>query len=176
MGSPGKNTGVGCHALLQGIFPTQGSNPCLPHCRWILYCLSHQGSSRILEWVAYPVSSGSSQPRNQTGVSCIAGGCFTNWASREAPTIPFSTGKAEMNETANWTVRSPLHADLDERFWTSCLRWPKPQFPEITINSNAKYMLYSNIQFSVWSGKWFVMMPYYVYGSDLWEEEQTFSS
>ena len=41
--SPGKNTGVGCHALLQGIFPTQGSNPGLPHCRWTLYCLSHQG-------------------------------------------------------------------------------------------------------------------------------------
>ena len=34
-----KNTGVGCHALLQGIFPTQGSNPGLPHCR-ILYCVS----------------------------------------------------------------------------------------------------------------------------------------
>ena len=42
--SPGKNTGVGCHALLQGIFPTQGSNPGLPHCRQILYHLSHQGS------------------------------------------------------------------------------------------------------------------------------------
>ena len=42
--SPGKNTGVGCYALLQGIFQTQGSNPGLPHCRWILYCLSHQGS------------------------------------------------------------------------------------------------------------------------------------
>ena len=37
--SPGKNTGVGCHAL-QGIFPTQGSNLALPHCRWILHCLS----------------------------------------------------------------------------------------------------------------------------------------
>ena len=42
--SPGKNTGVGCHALLQGIFPTQVSNPGLPHGRWILYYLSHQGS------------------------------------------------------------------------------------------------------------------------------------
>ena len=42
--SPGKNTGVGCHALLQGIFPTQGSNPGLPHCRQILYCLNHQRS------------------------------------------------------------------------------------------------------------------------------------
>ena len=42
---PGKNAGVGCHVLLQGIFPNQGSNPGLPRCRWILYQLSHQGSS-----------------------------------------------------------------------------------------------------------------------------------
>ena len=41
---PGKNTGVGCHFLLQGIFPTQGLNPGLPHCRQTLYPLSHQGS------------------------------------------------------------------------------------------------------------------------------------
>ena len=47
--SPGKNTGVGCPALLQGIFPTQGSNPGLPHCRWILYHLSHQENPRKLE-------------------------------------------------------------------------------------------------------------------------------
>ena len=40
--SPGKNTGVGCHSLLQGIFPTQGSNLGLLHRRRILYCLSHQ--------------------------------------------------------------------------------------------------------------------------------------
>ena len=40
--SPGKSTAVACHALLQGIFPTQGSNPGLPRCRWVLYCLSHQ--------------------------------------------------------------------------------------------------------------------------------------
>ena len=42
--SPGKNTGVGCHLLLQGIFPTQGSNPGLSHCRQTLYRLSHQDS------------------------------------------------------------------------------------------------------------------------------------
>jgi len=42
--SPGKNSGVGCHALLQGIFPIQGSNSGILHCRWILYHLSHQGS------------------------------------------------------------------------------------------------------------------------------------
>ena len=39
--SPGQNSGEGCHALLQGIFPTQGSNPVLLHCRQILYHLSH---------------------------------------------------------------------------------------------------------------------------------------
>ena len=39
--SPGKNIGVGSHSLLQGIFPTQGSNPGLLYCRWILYCVSH---------------------------------------------------------------------------------------------------------------------------------------
>ena len=77
--SPGQNTGVGSPSLLQGIFSTQGLSPGLPHCKQILYQLSHKGSPRILEWVAYPFSSGSSQPRNQTGVSCIAGGFFTNW-------------------------------------------------------------------------------------------------
>ena len=45
--SPGRNTGVGDHALLQGIFPTQGSDPRLPHCRWILYQLSYWGSPQI---------------------------------------------------------------------------------------------------------------------------------
>ena len=44
MNSPGKNTGVGSHSLLQGIFPTQGSNPGLLHCRQVLYQLSHQRS------------------------------------------------------------------------------------------------------------------------------------
>ena len=42
--SPGQNTGMGSLSLLQGIFPTQGSNPGLPHCRQILYQLSHKGS------------------------------------------------------------------------------------------------------------------------------------
>ena len=72
--SPGQNTGVSSLSLLQWIFPTQESNQCLPRCRWILYQLNHKRSPRILEWVAYPFSSGSSQPRNWTRVSCVAGG------------------------------------------------------------------------------------------------------
>ena len=75
---------MGSLSLLQGIFPTQGSNSGLPHCRCFLYQLSHKGSLRILEWVAYPFSRGSSWPRNQTRVSCIAGGFFTNGAIRKA--------------------------------------------------------------------------------------------
>ena len=76
--SPGKNTEVGCHAILQGIFPTQRSNPGLLHCR------SHQGSPRTLVWVTCPFSRRSSRPKNLTGVSCIAGDFFTSWATREA--------------------------------------------------------------------------------------------
>ena len=82
--TPGQNTGVGSLSFLQGIFPTQELDPGLPHCRQILYHLSHKESPRILEWVAYPFSSGSSWHRNWTGVSCIAGRFFTNWTIREA--------------------------------------------------------------------------------------------
>ena len=54
--SPNKNTGVGCHAFLQGIFPTQGLNPGLLHCWQILYHLSHKivfNSSQYRESIAY---------------------------------------------------------------------------------------------------------------------------
>ena len=83
--SLGQNTKVGSLSLLQGIFPTSGSNPCLLHCRWILYQLSHKGRKPKNTGVGSPFhpSNGSSWPRNQTGVSCIAGGFFTKWSSRE---------------------------------------------------------------------------------------------
>ena len=97
--SPSKNSGVGCHALLQGIFPTQGLNPGLPHCRWILYHLSHQGSPRRLEWVAYPFSRGSSQPRNQTRVSCIVGG----WGRKDPPEEGMATHSGIFAWRIPWT-------------------------------------------------------------------------
>ena len=58
--SPDKNTGVGCHALLQGIFPAAGLNPGLLHCREILYHLSYQGSptrDRVESQVSCPLYS-----------------------------------------------------------------------------------------------------------------------
>ena len=79
-----RRLGVRSLSLFQGIFPIQGWNPGLSHCRQILYQLSHKANPRLLEWVAYPFSSGSSWPKNWSGVSCIAGRFFTYWAMREA--------------------------------------------------------------------------------------------
>ena len=67
--SPGRNTAVGSLSFLQGILPTQESNPGILHCRQILYHLSQQGRPRILEWEACPFSKGASWPRNPTRVS-----------------------------------------------------------------------------------------------------------
>ena len=65
--SPGKNTGVGCHALLQGLFPTQGLNPGLPHCRQILYHLSHLDGVLKRTWIGKGVHQG-----------CILSPCLFN--------------------------------------------------------------------------------------------------
>ena len=75
--SPGQNTGVGSLSFSRGSSQLRS-----PDCRWILYQLSHKGSPRILERVAYPFSKWSSRLRSWTRVSCIAGGFFTNWTIR----------------------------------------------------------------------------------------------
>ena len=63
------NTGVGSRSLLQGIFPTQGWNPGLPHCRWILYQLSHQGSP----WTDYGRPNGLQALKNRVTNGSVAG-------------------------------------------------------------------------------------------------------
>ena len=74
----GKSTGVGCHFLLQGIFPTQGLNPGLPYCGQTLYPLSHQGSPtghysaiKENEWDA--INSNMDRPKD----------CHTEWSQTE---------------------------------------------------------------------------------------------
>ena len=62
--SPGKNTGMGCHAHLQGIFPTQGLNPGLLHYGQILYNLSYQGSPKKM-WYIYTVEYYSDIKKNE---------------------------------------------------------------------------------------------------------------
>ena len=68
---PGNITGVGCHFLLQGIFPTEGLNPGLLHCRWILYRLNHQGS-----------------PKTEV----IKGACSRGQSDMEASTLGLTSG------------------------------------------------------------------------------------
>ena len=98
----GQNTREGSLSLLQGIFPTQGSNPGLSHCRQILYQLSHKGSPRILEWVAYPFSSGSSW-------SGIELGSLTLQTMDSLPTE--LSGKLHMKRKWKWS-RSVLSDSL----------------------------------------------------------------
>ena len=62
----------------KGIFPTQGLNPGLLHCRWIPYHLSHEGSPRILEWGNLSFLQENFPTQGSTQVSCIAGGFFTS--------------------------------------------------------------------------------------------------
>ena len=77
--SPGKNAGVGCHAILQEIFPTQGLNPGLQHCRQILYCLSHQGSPcfRYPLIISLKISSRISSEINVNFIWLMFVQCFT---------------------------------------------------------------------------------------------------
>ena len=129
--SPGRNTGVACHAFLQGTFPTRGSNPHLPFCRWIIYLLSHQGSPRIPEWVAYHFPRGSSWPRKRTRISFIAGRLFISWATRKplmanrlgqnanSEVIIFLASKSLRTVTATLTLKAAC--SLEEKWKWSCL-------------------------------------------------------
>ena len=76
----------GCHALLQGIFPTHGSNPGLQLCMRIFYHLNHQGSSRILEWVVCPFSRGFSDPGIDLGSPALQ----VDFLPAEPPRKPFT--------------------------------------------------------------------------------------
>ena len=67
-----------------GALPNPGIEPRSLTLQMFSLPADHKGRLRILEWVAYPFSRGSSWLRNQTGVSCIAGGFCTNWAIRKA--------------------------------------------------------------------------------------------
>ena len=125
-------TGVGSRSLLQGIFPTHVSNPGLPHCRRILYQLSHKGSPRILARVSYFFSSGSSWPRNWTRVSSIAGGFFTTDTTWEAPEelgmlLSFvSLYKGHVSENFPW------------KMWLD--QWIQIDFCRLSARKNSTYL------------------------------------
>ena len=104
--SPGKNTGVGSFSLLQEIFPTQGSNTGLPHCRWILYQLNPKGSPRILEWVNYPSSHPGDLPKPgiKPGSPALQADCLPTEVSGK--TI---TEKGMKTEYRNQLSRKQIH-------------------------------------------------------------------
>ena len=108
--SPGQNTRVGSFSFLQGIFPTQGSNPGLLHCRWILYQLSHKGSPRILEWVAYPFSSGFPDPGVKLGSPALQ--------ADSLPTEP--PGKSKNTGVGSLSLLQWIFL-TQESNWVSCI-------------------------------------------------------
>ena len=129
--SQDKNTGVGCHFLVQGIFQTQGSNPCLLHCRQTLYQLSHQGNpgmpfnfqfySRYLNFLPL---GGTLVPLDRTS-------WLLNLASQETQRLILrlklqSVTSAHLNQWSWWpepgfTVRSSIGVTISTVFWTQKL-------------------------------------------------------
>ena len=87
----GQNTGVGSLYLLQRVFPTQGSNPGLPHCGKILYQLSHKESPRILEWVAIPSPGDLPSPRIEPGSPALQPDSLPTELSRKLSETKFTT-------------------------------------------------------------------------------------
>ena len=93
---------------------------CLTLCNPMDYTVYGVLQARILEWVAFPFSRGSSQPRDWTQVSCIAGGFFTSWAIREAPFIEGTDAKTEapilwLPDTKNQLIGKDSNAGKDWR-------------------------------------------------------------
>ena len=108
---PGKNTEAVAMPSSRG--PPQPGIQARSPAWQIHYRLSHQGSPGILEWISYPFSRGSSQPRNPTTVFCIAEGFFTHWAAREAQSFFFSNFWPDFTKYRNpwnmWIYQSSFH-------------------------------------------------------------------
>ena len=117
--SPAQNTGVGGLSLLQRIFSNQGSNPGLPQRRQILYQLSHKGSPRILQWIAYPFNGTPLQ------YPCLEnpldGGACSPWGHKELNTterLHFHFSLSCIGEgNGNPLQRSCLENPRDSRAW-----------------------------------------------------------
>ena len=105
--SPGQNTGVGGLSLLQGIFPTQGSNPGLPTLQVDSLPAEPPGKPKITGVGSLSLPGESYQPRNRTGVCCIAGRFFTSWATSEGQRKLWLSKKKKMLwECDKWRVRN----------------------------------------------------------------------
>ena len=146
--SPNKNTEAGCHSLLQGIFPTQGSNAGLLHCRWILYHLSHQRSPLADTYLAASLAStnwklkyppaGASQvaqllknlPCNTRDERCKTRVRKIPWRRRWQPAPVFLPGRSH-GQRSRWAV---VHGVTKSWTWLSTLAGTN-QMPLLGHNS-----------------------------------------
>ena len=130
--SLGKNTVVGCHALLQGTFPTKGSKAGLPQGRQILYHLSYRASLRILQWVADPffLTQKSNQglqhctwilyqlsyqgsPPSQYQFSClVVSDSMTPWIAARQPSLSI---------TNSWSLLKLMSIESVMLLWITCI-------------------------------------------------------
>ena len=124
---------MGSFSLLQGLFPSQGSNPGFPHCGQILYQLEPPGKPKNTWMGTYPFSSRSSWPRNETGVSCIAGGFTANWS------IQFQFSRSVVSDTLrsheSQHARPPCPSPTPGVYSNSCplSRWCHPAISSSVI-------------------------------------------
>ena len=125
---PGQNTGLHSLPLLQGVLPTQGSNPGLLHYRQILYRLIHKRSARILVWVAYPlIPVDLSNARMKLGPSALQVDSL-HWAIREA--LQFIVPKLGFPfPELGYERRKPVSAKLD---WALMLGMPSIIFFQLS--------------------------------------------
>ena len=141
--SPGQNTGVGSLFLLQGIFPTSGSNPGLPHCRRILYQLRHKEWPRLLEWVAYFFSSRSSptQELNWDLLHC--------WRRKWQPTPVFLSGETHGQKSlAGYNPWGCKESDTTEWLTTTAPALQGDSLPTELSGKPAVYFTWAeNLQF-----------------------------
>ena len=161
--SPGESTGVGCHSLLQGIFPTQGSNLGLPHCRQILYHLKHQNPTIILGFkiCCCEVQFKKTKHRSKDSQTLLESNYHLKFAigiltqKKKRTFYPFSPTKsipcflASFSPKTNVFVYLPLQSPLaNEYFYCSSIwKFNKERWIEIsTRNINIWFLLFIDIK------------------------------
>ena len=95
-------------SLLQGIFPTQGSNPGLLYCRWILYHLSQKGSPRMLEWVAYPFSGDLSHSGKRGLLHCRQICCQLSYQGNPSPFLENCKACQHITDSEKSCMKQPV--------------------------------------------------------------------
>ena len=124
--SPGKNTGVGCHFLLQEIFPTQRSDPGLPHCRQILYRLSYAGSHSVHDYLRKSILNCSSAIP-----SSIPGPGEGKRRRRILDSVHTCQGWEELTPGELLTRTSALHPEVSAPEWLDPHLPPTLEFREV---------------------------------------------